>query len=668
MTTHLSFLLLGLGAGAVYALLGIGLVLEYRISSVINFAHGAIAMFVAYVYAELRRSGDLLLPVVGLPHRVSLGGHWPAAAAVAAALAYAAAMGLAIQTLVFRPLRSSTPLTKLVASVGLMVVLQAIIVLNLGSDAFGFSGTQLPSVLPSGTIAVGDVRIAVDRLWLAGIAVAIGLLLWAVFRWTRFGLVSRAVADDEMGAITVGHAPGAVGAVNWMIASALAGLSGILIAPISGLDPATVPYLVVPAIAVALIGRLTSFAVALVAGLGLGMLQSDIVQLQLDFSWLPDHGLQEGLPLVLIAAAFAVHGRSIPLRGEAREAQLPSTGAAPLRAMIPVAAAIGVAALFVLGPQLRLGLISSVTLLPVCLSLTLLSGYAGQASLAQMACAGVGAFATALASHEAGVPFPVSFLVGAVAAVPLGLVVGAFALRGRGVQLAIVSLALAVAVDALVFRDPGLAGGLQGRQVDPPSLYGRSLDVRSSNPAEFPRPAFGVMAITLVALLCLAVANLRRSATGRQMLAIRANERAAVALGVPVVRVKVTAYALSAFIAGIGGALIASQAGFVTASTFSIASSLTALTIVYTGGLARISGAVAAAVLLAPGGLGATFLERTLGIGHYMILLAGLGPILVMRQQPSGFTHVAGAQLRAAARQFRHRSPVATDVAEVPAV
>ncbi|HJV09187.1 MAG TPA: branched-chain amino acid ABC transporter permease, partial [Acidimicrobiales bacterium] len=285
------FLLLGLGAGAVYAGLGLGLVLVHRVSGVVHVAHGAVAAYAAYVFVELRAVGDLVLPL----GRVSLGDEVPFTVAFAISLAVAAGIGLVAYLLVFRPLRAAPALAGLVASVGLMATLQALIVLR-----FSAGGRPVPAILPAGPIRVLGNDVPRDRLLLAAIVVAAGVGLWAVYRFTRFGLASRAASDDTTGVALLGRSPDRLAAINWTIASVLAGAAGILVAPITGLDPVTTSLLVVPALAAALAGRLVSFGATVAAALGLGMAQSLLLLAQDNWSWIPRSGVREAVPLVVI--------------------------------------------------------------------------------------------------------------------------------------------------------------------------------------------------------------------------------------------------------------------------------------------------------------------------------------------------------------------------------
>ncbi|MDQ6798816.1 MAG: branched-chain amino acid ABC transporter permease, partial [Actinomycetota bacterium] len=228
------FAVLGLGTGAVYAALALGLVLEHRVSGVVNFAQGAIAAYATYVFVELRVSGDVVLPVVGLPGRIHIADRPTFWLSMVVALAVASLLGLAAYALVFRPLRNAPALARVVASIGLLVALQAIIVLR-----FGPADRPVAPVLPNGSLTLAGAVVPRDRLLLAAVVVVITTVLWAVYRFTGFGLASRAMADDPTTTALLGRPIGRLAAANWVVASVLAGVAGILVAPITALNPGT---------------------------------------------------------------------------------------------------------------------------------------------------------------------------------------------------------------------------------------------------------------------------------------------------------------------------------------------------------------------------------------------------------------------------------------------
>ena len=630
MSSYILFLLLGLGSGAVYGMLALGLVLKHRSGGVVDFGHGAVAMFIAYVYLGLRQDGTLQFPWLGIPHSVSLGSSLGTAPAIIVSLVYAAVFGLVLYVLIYRPLRTATPLTRVCASVGTMLALQAVAVLNFGTTA-----KSTPSILPNSPLKIGAITVPVDRLWFAGIVVVIAAVLAAVYRFTRFGLATRAAAENEQGAALVGLSADRIAAGNWVLATILAGVAGILIAPVSTVDPSSYTLFIVPALGCALLARFSSFAVAAGAGLVLGMLQSEITKLLTVFSWLPQEGLPQALPFLLIVLAMTVFSRGVGARGVVAELKNPSLG----RPTRPFATAvmcfvIGTLALIVLSGSLRVAMTASICTTCMALSLVVLTGYVGQVSLAQMSFAGVGAFTLTHIASSHGVPFLVSLIGAAIVAIPLGLLIGLPALRLRGVNLAVVTLAAAFALDALVFDDDRFSGGLAGRDVPSPTLFGWDVGIAHGN--AYPRVIFGVVALLIVCAVGYFVARLRNGAAGRMFIAVRSNERAAAAIGIDVARTKLMAFALSAFIAGLGGGLLAYQQQTVSAPSFATFASLSLLAVTYVAGVGRIAGAVVAGVMLSSTGLFVTAMDKAFGVGKYQLLVAGVALTLTAIKQPDG--------------------------------
>src|SRR3954451_18604688 len=301
-------------------------------------------MFVAYVYLGLRDTGSLQFPWVILPHELDLGGPLATVPAILVSLAYAAVLGLVMYWLIYRPLRSATALTRVCASVGTMLALQAIAVLNYGTTA-----KSTPTILPTEPLAIGGITVPSDRLWFAGIVVVLAAVLAAVYRYTRFGLATRASAENERGASLIGLSANRIGAGNWILATMLAGIAGILIAPVSTVDPTSYTLFIVPALGVALVARFNSFAIAAAAGMALGMLQSETSKLLTVWDWLPERGLPQALPFVLIMIAMTLLARGVGARGIVGELRNPSLGR-PTRPYTTTAVsfAIGLVTLLVL--------------------------------------------------------------------------------------------------------------------------------------------------------------------------------------------------------------------------------------------------------------------------------------------------------------------------------
>src|SRR5580658_10061473 len=637
MSSYILFLILGLSAGATYAILGQGLVLKYRSAGVVDFAHGAVAMFIAYVFINLRSFGELELPLVLLPHQISLNGGngISTGLAIVISLVYAAVLGLVLYVIVYRPLQSASPLTRVCASVGVMLTLQAIAVLNYSTEPVATN-----PIFPSAGLTVAGITFPEDRLFFTGVVVAISVALALVYHYTRFGLATRAGAENDKGAALTGISATRVAGQNWVIATVLAGVAGILIAPVASLDPTSYTLFVVPALAAALIGRIQSFWITALAGLLIGCAQSEIEKLVSVFSWLPQQGLPDSLPFVVIIVVMAVRSRTVLARGGETAERNPSIGR-PRRPLLTAAIcfAAGVLLMLFLSSVLRFAFISSLTVTCIALPVVVLTGYVGQVSLAQMSLAGIGGFMLGHISSGWGIGFPWSLILAGLCAVPVGLIIGLPALRLRGVNLAVVTLGFAAAMDATIFTSLSFTGGTGGLPIPPPRLPGLNLGITQGK--SYPTLIFGALVLLVVILLGLLVARLRRGPAGRMLLAIRSNERAAGSVGINVAQGKLMAFGLAAFIAGIGGALTGYMQGELTSDSFAAFTSIGLLAIVFVAGVGRIAGAAAAGIMFSAAGLFVTFLNLHLNVGKYQAIVAGIALVLTAVQNPDGITSTA---------------------------
>ncbi|WP_406449149.1 branched-chain amino acid ABC transporter permease/ATP-binding protein [Streptomyces sp. NBC_01622] len=653
MSQYVVFLLLGLGSGAVFGALALALVLTYRGSGVVNFATGAIALYSAYTYAFLRQ-GELLVPLPGVPKKVGLGGPLGLFPAVVISLVLAALLGAVLYGLVFRPLRAAPPVAKAVASIGVMLVIQAVLAAGVGTGA-----VSVKAILPNDPVSWGGSLIPGDRLWFAAVIVVLTVVLALVFRLTRFGLAARAAAESEKGALVSGLSPERIAVANWALSSAVAGLSGILIAPIVPLVPVSYTLFIVPALAAALVGNFTALIPAVGAGLVIGMLQSELQFLQGKWSWLPQTGLAQLVPLAVILAYLVVRGRPLPTRGSLIQQAL-GRAPRPDRVLVPavVSTALGVVVLLATHGSIRAAVITSLTLAVISLSLVVVTGFAGQISLAQLTLAGVGAFSLSKLSAGWGIPFPLAPLLAALAAMVIGVVIGLPALRIRGLPAAVVTVALAVALEAFWFRNPELNGGLGGSKVPSPHLFGLDLGIGSGE--DYPRLPFALLCLVVLLLVGLGVAGLRRSRLGAAMLAVRANERSAAAAGIDVARTKIVAFAIGAFVAGLGGALLGYQQTVADAEMFTAIGGLGLFATAYLAGVTALSGGLVAGVMGA-GGLLPVLLDRALSLGEWYDVIMGVGLVLTVITNPEG---VVGPAHELAARLRRARHPAAVDTVD----
>lgn len=634
--------MLGLGPGAAYAGLGLGLVFTYRGSGILNLAHGAMAMYPTYVFAELRANGNLVVPGVPGTHHLGTVGTGEA---LAIALVVAALLGLVVHLLIFGPLsrRAAPPLASVVATVGLVLSLQA-----MTSLRFGSSPRNVVSLLPQQSVVVAGVRVPADRLYLAALVLVVAAAITFVHGRTRFGLASRAVAESVVGASLLGLSPNVLGAMNWVIGSVLAGLFGILLAPIAGLHPLSYTFLVVPALAAALAGRLSSTWVTAGVGLGLGIAQSELTRVRLPIDWLGPQVLREVLPFLVLAVVVTIRGTPVPRRGAGRVGRLPPALMPnhPGRVLL-VVLVVGTAGLTMLTGGYRSAVIVSLIGALLCLSVVVLTGFAGQISLAQMSFAGIAGFVLSRLTVDAAMPFPFGLLLAALAAGMCGLLVGLPALRARGVSFAVMTLGAALAVEELIFRN--LSRGLLSTDAVPPAQIG-ALDLRATARDGAPRVVFGFFVLGVLCVACFAVMRLRRSRLGQRMLAVRANERAAAAAGVNIATTKLAAFAVSAFIAGLGGTLMGYHQGALSDQSFDLARSLALLAAAYLGGIGTVIGALVGGLLL-PGGVIPVVAERALRIGQYQQLVSGLAVVAAAVFYPEGVTDAWRARLAGRRRQ-----------------
>ncbi|HEX6697625.1 MAG TPA: ABC transporter permease [Solirubrobacteraceae bacterium] len=635
------FALLGLGTGALIAGIGLGVVLTYRGSGVINVATGAMAMAAGYAFYSLKTVVDTPVALVGT-------------------LAFTIVLGTAVELLCFRPLRTSSPLARLVSSLGVLLTLQAAATLIYGTGSL-----PAPSVLPRDTVEVTGVAIPADRFWLTGIVIVITILLAVAYRYTRFGLATRAGSENEVSAILAGLPAGELSLANTVLSAVIAGGMGVLAASLAQLDATTLPLQVVPALGAVLFARFTSFGITTFVGLAIGVVQSLLYYASTQ-SWFPTDkgaalpGISSLLTFIIIVIALYVRGSSLPTRGELIEQRLPAVPRPErLGSSAALAAIVGVVALIVLPYDYRNALIISLAAMTICLSYVVITGFIGQVSLMQIALAGSSGFVVSHLFKDFDVGFPLAAIAGVLAATVLGFVAGASALRVRGVSLAVVTLAAAVAIEQFGFANSTWGAGATGSPVPELQFLGIDLGTRASFrglDGDVPSPILGFVVLAAVIVLGFLVAKTRRSGLGRRMLAVRSNERAAAATGVNVRNTKFAAYAISSFIAGVGGVLYGYSLGSVSAERFGILIALGFVAFAYVGGITMVSGAVFGG-LIATSGLIPHIFEAELGIsGTWTLLVAGVTLILNLILFPDG---VAGSryqkkQQKLAAAAARH--------------
>ena len=602
MTHELMLALLGLGSGMIYAVLAQSVVLIYKGSGILNFSQGALAMVSAYAYFELRQND------VGF------------ALAALAAVAISAVTGAAIHLLVIRQLKRVAPLVKIIATLAILTILQSVATLRYRNRP-----VFVRSFLPQGRFKAANVVFTVDRFWLAGAALLLTAALSFVLHRTLIGLATRGVVENEGAAAALGWSPHTVALFTWTLGGALAGVAGVLIAPLIVLTPITLSMLVVPAFAVALVGSFESFWLTLVGGLLLGAAESLIT------SHYPSvQGVSTAVPILVIVVVLVLRGKALPLRGHRNE-RLPAVGAGRVRPLLVlIAGVISISAVLGAPDDWVLAITTTAATAIVILSVVVVTGFCGQLSLAQYGLAGVGALVAGRLVANSRWPFEAAIVVGVLAAALLGMAFAIPALRVRGVNLAILTLGLGVVLSELVFKVGSLTGGAEGLQVGPQTILG--IDINNvTHPGRY-----AILTLTCLALSALVVTNIRRGRSGRRLLAVRTNERAAASLGVNVAEAKTFAFVVSAGLAGLGGILLAFERSSVLAQQFTPILSASIVVLAIVGGLGYTSGSIIGA-LLAPGAIFALIGSKYLdNFTDWLALASGVNVLVLLFHDPNG--------------------------------
>jgi sulfate-transporting ATPase len=375
MTTIFRFAVIGLGAGSLYALAALGLVLIFRGSKVVNFAQGVMGMMAAYVFYEVHQNW-----------------HVTAFLAIPAGLLTSAALGAAFFYLVIRRLRDASNLIKVVATLALLLVTQEAVLL-----IFGAAGRPVSSILPTNSVTIFGAPIGEDRLWIFGIVIVLTAVLWAVYKYTQFGLATSAVAENPTAAAALAISPDVIAVANWAIGAALGGLAAIFLVPITSLSSENLSLIVIPILAAAVIGGFSSFPITTIAGVALGIAQSEVTR------YVSTPGWSTAVPFIFVTVILFLRGRSIAGREEAF-GRMPSVGSGRVPPYLVVLAAVAsLLCIWVAFPfDWLVALQYQMLFAVVILSLVVVTGYAGQISLAQMGMAGIGALISACGGPSGG--------------------------------------------------------------------------------------------------------------------------------------------------------------------------------------------------------------------------------------------------------------------------
>ncbi len=633
MTDILQYAVFGLGYGAIYCLIVQGMITIYAGSGVLNLAQAAQAMFGAYLFRQL--------------HDPAMSG-WPFLPAAVVTIAASAAIGAGIYLLIMRPLRFSSPLAKVSATLGILLTIVGVSALLWKPNTY-FVRSDLPDAL----YQVGKVRIPQDRLWLVAISLALTAVLWGISRYARVGQAIRAGSQNPRALASLGWSADSLATGTWALGSAIAGLAGILLAPLTNLTVDTLPLYVIWALAAALLGSLTSYWLCFLSAFAIGimqsLMQSNVLFDKLHLTDQPIQGIEWSLPFAAIVLVLLVRGKGIPVRGQVVE-RLPAVGSGIIqwRFVFPAVAILS----FFMMTEFKLRLLGALTgtfsWAMIMLSVVVLLGFTSQLSFEQMAMAGIATLIAAQLIHQWDVPFGFAVLIAVIAAVPIGAAFAVPALRTRGVNLAVVTLGLgAVVTDMILTRED--IKGYNGIKVNPPSLFGISFD------PVFHTDRYAVMVLVAFAICAVGVANIRRGKAGSALIAVRTNERAAAALGIDVLRTKLYAFVIGSTLAALGGIFLAFQSEFVDFDTFTPFNSMLAVAFTTFGGIGFVLGPLIGGTFPVAG-FGGWLIEQfwhNAATGSYWLtVFGGVSLVALLLLHPDGAVHAQAHTIRALGRRL----------------
>lgn len=653
----LALLVAGVALGCVYALMASGVVLTYKTSAVFNLGLGAQAYASAAIFYTLTVD-------MGLPILVAL---------IVSVFVLSPLLGLGLYWGLFRYTQGAPETVKLVVGLGVLLVLPALIQgVWFGTDLKGNPPVAVPGA--EGVFELGGIRIGGDSLTTIFAALVVVVALAGLFKFTVLGLRMRAVVESPRMVQLAGINADGIASVSWMLSGFVAGLAGVMLAPLFGsVDVSKYTLLLVAAIAAAVVGRLSSLPWTLIGGLALGVTQVVLARYLPADSVLAE-GLRPSLPFILLFGLLVfvpkyrtIGGVTDPLSGvDPPPKALRSRAAGDARAKHntfgqALLISAGVVAFFALALSdvWLLRVTTAVVMSVILLSYTVLTGIAGQISLGQAAFAGAGAFTAAQLANRFDFPLFWGMLLGAAVASLIGVLLALPLRRLRGIYMTLATLAFGLMVDQIIFPLEAVGGSPAGLEVPRPYQHGWSgslLDFSDDR-------AFFIFCCTILFGVGWYVWRLRDGSTGQVLDAIRGSETGAASVGIDPGRAKVKAFAVSAAIAGIGGVLLVSLQGRATSAEFSIAESLLWPVLIIVLGARSIPAAIFAGMFL-------TLLPEVLsmlGVPQplaWVTVIFGLGAFIFIKNQ-EGLVDWVLRLMRDAGRGGKGAAPIG---GAVPAV
>jgi ABC-type branched-subunit amino acid transport system ATPase component/branched-subunit amino acid ABC-type transport system permease component len=594
MSQLLPFIVVGVTAGTVYAMAAVGLVVTYKTSGVFNFAQGAFGTAAAYLFFALH---------------VQHGVPWPVAALISVGV-LSVGLGFGMEALA-RRLATASLTMQVVATVGLLVGIEAVC-----NQVYGTTAQQFPQFLPTSTFAIAGTRIQWNQLIIVVVSVAITGALYIFFRAARLGKAMRAVVDDPQLLDMSGTNPVTVRRYAWIIGSFLATLAGLLLAPSISLDSSALTLLVVTSFGAAAIGRFSSLPLTWVGGLVIGVGSSLATKFFSGTSILG--GLPLGLPFLILFVVLLVYPKrwmATPRMPAVRErtAWRAAPGVRLAGALIVTLFLVAVPSF--VGFQLTTWTVTLTDVL-LFLSLGLLVRTSGQLSLCQIGFAAVGAVAFSKLATSAHAPWVLALLLAGLVVVPIGALVAIPAIRLSGLYLAIATFGFGILLQQMFYGSSlmfGL-GGYSGLPMPRPSWLGLGSD-----------RGFFYLTLVLTVLTAGLTYLITETRLGRLLRGMDESPRALVTSGANLNITRVIVFAVSAFLAGIAGALQGMALTEVTPANFDPFLSLTfvAIVAIAVGGEPWYALVAGGAFGLIPGYFPAQW------VTNVMQLVFGVGAVLV---------------------------------------
>ena len=575
----------GIAYGSVYALLAIGLVLGYKTSGVFNIAFGVQAYASGALYYTLHtKHGVGIVP-----------------AFVISVLILAPLIGIVLDRLLFRFLRTAQPMSRLITALGLLVAIPGIVQLKFDAT----TATSSKGIVPNGDTVYswGAAILTRDQLAIIVVTAVVAISVTLLFRYTTLGLRMRSVVESFRMAELAGVDSDRIGTLSWMMTSVVAGLAGVLLPQITGGQVADIYYtqLVTAAIVAAVLASLTSVPVALAAGIGLGVLQEWLNRF-LPTSSVVASNIRPGLPFIALFLVLALdprlrHARPTtdPMAGVDPPPPSPAAATRSRRLTIgtrgfwAIAGVVYLYYVFVHGNDSVVDDAVRITIYAtIFCSIIVVTGLAGQVSFAQATFAGIGGAVSAQLATQQGMSVLVTILIGGLFAAIVGIVVALPALRLGGIFLTLFTFAFALAFESVFLKFGWVTGGLFPESSPRPKLGPFDFGLEHNR-------TFLVLCIVVFAIVATIVVAVREGTTGRFLDAVRGSETAAASIGISSTRARIVTFGLSAGIAGVGGALLTTYEGTYTPTNWSTFLGLFWVVIVVTLGPRTIEGALQAA-------------------------------------------------------------------------